>query len=170
MSSWSYITALIRVSAYGDTLPFHDMVRTVLHHAPKIYGSEGNATVKVIDWGLDNVTCEGFLGGSCHTNVPCVTCPSVQYCTLAAKSTICKQARVFAKKHREMSERGEEYNGFYGSVALVRHCMVYIHGGLRDTNPDQTKAEFKRLVQYIKNSFPESGCPLEARVVFSKIN
>jgi hypothetical protein len=170
MSTWSYITALIEVSAYGDTLPFHDMVRTVLHHAPKIYGSEGNATVKVIDWGLDNVTSEHFLGGSVHTIDPCVTCPKVHYCTLAARNAICRQSLSFAKKHREMSERGEEYNGFWGSVALIRHCMVYVHGGLRDTTPDQTKAEFKRLVQYIKNSFPDSGCPLEAKVVFSKIN
>jgi hypothetical protein len=146
------------------------MVRTVLHHAPKIYGSEGNATVKVIDWGLDNVTCEHFLGGSVHTNDPCVTCPKVQYCALAKEGAICKQTRAFVKKYHELEARGEKYNGFCGSVALIRHCMVYVHGGLRNTTPEQTRDEFKRFIEYINNSFPVSGKPLKAKVVFRKIN
>lgn len=170
MSTWSYITALVLIEGHGSNLPFHDMVRNVLHYAPKIYGSEGEATVKVIDWGLDNETNKTFLGGSYLSSIPCEVCPLVGRCQDAVDRTYCKRELQFRKKKQKMAAEGKEYNGFDDMVAFTRHCMVYINGGLRDTTPEQTRDEFKRFIEYINNSFPTSGKPIKAKVVFRKIN
>ena len=170
MSSWSHITALVMIEAGGYNLPFHDMVRNVLHYAPKIYGSEGDALVKVIDWGLDNDCKGGFIGGSYYSSDPCEVCKRVARCQYRRDGKHCPREIRTLKKMQEMKAQGEEYNGFDDMVAFTRHCMVYIHGNLRDTTPEQTKAEFKKFVEYIRNSFPRTGKPLTAKVIFKSIS
>ena len=170
MSSWSHITALVMVEAGGYNLPFHDMVRNVLHYAPKIYGSEGDARVKVIDWGMDTDCEGGYIGGSYYSSDPCEVCPSVRHCRYSRVGNCCSREIRTLKKMQEMKAQGEEYNGFNDMVAFTRHCMVYIHGNLRDTTPEQTREEFKKFVEYIRNSFPRTGKPLTAKVIFKRIS
>lgn len=175
MSSWSNIIALVQIASKipGYPFPFRDAVEMAIDTAPRIYGSEGNAIVKVIDWGFANdiePEHRHLWQAQIYPWLICSCCAYEYKCKHKGKREQHPRTACKGSKQRRKAHKTDGYNGCLHPISSYAGCMVYVHGNLRDTTPEQTRAEFKRLVQYIKNSFPESGCPLEAKVVFSKIN
>lgn len=171
MSTWSHITALVEVFSKipGSPFPFRDAVEMAIDNAPKIYGSEGNALVKVIDWGLVNDIEPEYRHHWQSEIYPwhmCSCCAYAHKCKHKGERppTLCKGGK---RRHKAYKTYG--YNGCLRTISSHVGCMVYVHGNLRDATPEQTKAEFKRLLEYIKNSYPEVGCPLGAKVIFKEI-
>lgn len=173
MSTWSNITALVKVFSKipGQPFPFREAVEMAINNAPKIYGSEGSALVKVVDWGLTNdvnADLRHLLGKA--TISPRHICSCCAYKYKCKHRDECPPAVCKSRKQLHKAYKTDGYNGCLHHISSHVRCMVYIHGGLRDTTPEQTQAEFKQLLEYIKNSYPEVGCPLGVKVIFKKIS
>lgn len=172
MSTWSNITALVEVFSKipGSPFPFKDAVEIAIDTAPRIYGSEGNALVKVIDWGLANDIKPEYRHHWQSQIYPWHLCSCCAYEYKCKHKGEYPPAFCKGNKQRYKANMTEGYNGCLHSLSSHVGCMVYIHGSLRDTTPEQTQAEFKRLLEYIKKSYPEVGCPLGVKVIFKKIS
>lgn len=172
MSTWSNIIALVEVFSTipGSPLPFRDAVETAINTAPKIYGSEGDALVKVVDWGLANDIDTTLRHLWLDQIYPWHICSCCAYKNKCKHKGECPPAGCKSRKRVREANKTDGYNGWLWPISATSRCMVYIHGNLRDTTPEQTQAEFKRLLEYIKNSYPDVGCPLRVKVVFKKIS
>lgn len=156
MYMWSYCYALIQVYSYDEYAGWESVIQTLIDNAPKITGSECDATVKIVD-----KKCTQFSSRPCRS-CPCFNpnidklnrkwshCPGIQYLT---KKEIFNFCNPMTKKGNNF----ESNNVFY----------IMVRGALRNKTKSEIIIEFNNFIKYLKNAFPRK---LYVEVLTKRIN
>lgn len=131
MSYWTHITAAIDVDTCIEDDNIGDIVKNLLKHAPLITGSEGPADLFV------NV----LPGHNTFTSADCHKCPYGKTVHHDDLGSTCDGPDDYQCPEGEYQTR----------------VVITVVGDLRDRLKEQTKREWKKFFDYIKNKINGSG-------------